>query len=250
MESKNADAYFSVRKDFAERLKALREAANMTQAELGKKLGVSRGSISYYEKMERVPDIVFLVKAAEYFGVPEGFLLGYSDNEKKEYEFMGMRLNLSDQALDFFSDHEEFGEYLSYMIETDYFEKLYLNCAWFINEETFRFYKKEYFSAYYADLHSVEEFISFLISKYFIEVLRQVRWSNLASKHSTDKTVEEILSEIDNKLQRIKDAQLMDDISWESTLSDEQDADLERRRAARAKAQEIIEQAESNSDNK
>ena len=46
-----------VNERFAERLRDLREAAGLTQKQLADELGVSRGSISYYENCERVPDI-------------------------------------------------------------------------------------------------------------------------------------------------------------------------------------------------
>ncbi len=65
---------------FADRLKYLRTAEKLTQDQLAEKLGVSRGSISYYENCDRVPDIVFLTKAAEFFSTTTNYLLGYSSN--------------------------------------------------------------------------------------------------------------------------------------------------------------------------
>jgi len=69
-----------VQNSFAVRLKLLREREKMTQSDLAAKLEVSRGSISYYEKMERVPDIIFLTKVADYFGVSTEWLLGFSED--------------------------------------------------------------------------------------------------------------------------------------------------------------------------
>ena len=40
---------------FASRLKSLREASGLSQADLAEKLGVSRGSISNYEKLYQNP---------------------------------------------------------------------------------------------------------------------------------------------------------------------------------------------------
>ena len=59
--------YLDVQKRFAERLKYLRTNAKLTQEQLAEKLGVSRGSISFYEKCDRVPDIVFLERVAMFF---------------------------------------------------------------------------------------------------------------------------------------------------------------------------------------
>lgn len=64
---------------FAERLKKLRIEAGLSQDVLAKKLGVSRGSISFYENCDRIPDIIFLVSASSLFGVSPDYLLGISN---------------------------------------------------------------------------------------------------------------------------------------------------------------------------
>ena len=69
---------------FSERLKALREGFNLKQAELAEQLGVSRGSISFYENGDRVPDINFLFAVASFFGVTFDYLLGTSNAPEKE----------------------------------------------------------------------------------------------------------------------------------------------------------------------
>lgn len=67
---------------FACRLKQLRESNKLTQEELANKLGISRGSISYYEKRERFPDINVLFKVCEYFNVSADWILGLSNDNK------------------------------------------------------------------------------------------------------------------------------------------------------------------------
>lgn len=64
---------------FAERLKSLRTEAGLSQGQLGEKLNVSRGSISYYENQDRTPDITFLYAVANYFNTTTDYLLGISD---------------------------------------------------------------------------------------------------------------------------------------------------------------------------
>lgn len=64
---------------FSERLKKLREEKGISQTELGEALGISRSSISFYEKSERVPDIELLSDMARYFEVPVDYLLGLSN---------------------------------------------------------------------------------------------------------------------------------------------------------------------------
>ena len=66
---------------FAKRLKALREARGLSQSQLADAVGISRGSISYYENGERVPDIVVLAQIKDFFRVKLDYLLGYT-NEK------------------------------------------------------------------------------------------------------------------------------------------------------------------------
>ncbi len=65
-----------VKEVFANRLRELRIAKKLSQTELAEKLGVSRGSISFYENGERTADIDFIYKAAQFFNVSTDFLLG------------------------------------------------------------------------------------------------------------------------------------------------------------------------------
>lgn len=66
-------------KQFSPKLKTLREEAGLNQSQLADKLGVSRGSISFYENGDRIPDIEFLRKVSEYFNVSADWLLGVSE---------------------------------------------------------------------------------------------------------------------------------------------------------------------------
>jgi len=74
----------NIKQIFATRLKELREASQLSQSQLAERLGVSRGSISFYENGERTPDIVFLDSVASYFNVPIDYLMGYADNKIDE----------------------------------------------------------------------------------------------------------------------------------------------------------------------
>jgi len=109
---------------FADRLKQLREVAGLSQTALAEKLGVSRGSISFYENGERIPDIVFLDKAAMFFGVPLDYLMGYVKNKRTENIDMGLQLGLSDQAIYNLTEAYYSTELLSMMIEDEQFAEL------------------------------------------------------------------------------------------------------------------------------
>ncbi len=62
--------------NFSTALKALRKGQNMTQSELGKKLGVATSTVGMYERGEREPDFSTLEKIAEFFCVNMDTLLG------------------------------------------------------------------------------------------------------------------------------------------------------------------------------
>lgn len=100
---------------FAKRLKQLRETAGLTQEQFAKELKVSRGSISYYEKGERTPDIEFLSTLYDYFQctLPYDFLLGDTDNIKEEHRNMYEFYGLTDEACDKLEWNENIGNIIS-----------------------------------------------------------------------------------------------------------------------------------------
>lgn len=69
---------------FSARLRDLRIKANLSQSQLADKIGISRGSISYYENGERIPDIEILVFLSDFFKVSVDYLLGKSPAETDE----------------------------------------------------------------------------------------------------------------------------------------------------------------------
>ncbi len=91
---------------FANRLKQLREENELSQSELGEQLGVSRGTISFYESQKRTADIEFLAAAAKFFGVDYDYLMGVSSarigksDAQKTLDDMG----LSDNTIAFIKE--------------------------------------------------------------------------------------------------------------------------------------------------
>lgn len=83
-----------------DRIKALREQNNMSQEELAKAIGVTRLSISNYERGTRTPDVIILNKLADTLSVTSDYLLGRSDAKKAENEDIAKRLGLSEKAID------------------------------------------------------------------------------------------------------------------------------------------------------
>ena len=72
---------------FGKRLKGVRELKKISQAELGKLIGVSKVSICHYEKGSRIPGLETLLKIANQLDVTPNYLLGFdvkvvSDNKE------------------------------------------------------------------------------------------------------------------------------------------------------------------------
>lgn len=63
-------------RSWGERISLLRESRGMTQEELAAKLGISRSSMSHYEKNRRKPDYVIISAIADIFHVSIDYLLG------------------------------------------------------------------------------------------------------------------------------------------------------------------------------
>lgn len=62
----------------ADRIKELRKQHNLTQAELGKILGVGKTTISMYENGNSTPNDEIKLKLSDYFNVSLDYLLGKS----------------------------------------------------------------------------------------------------------------------------------------------------------------------------
>ena len=63
-------------RDFGGNLKKLRKARNLTQQELGAKIGLSKAVVSKYENGIGYPTFDVLIQIARYFGVTTDYLLG------------------------------------------------------------------------------------------------------------------------------------------------------------------------------
>lgn len=79
---------------FGETLKRLRLSKNMTQAELGKAVGISQTAIANWEVSARQPSVDTVVLLADFFGVSVDVLLGRPSDEKKEDDSYDIRERL------------------------------------------------------------------------------------------------------------------------------------------------------------
>lgn len=83
-----------------EKIAALREKRGLTQEELATKIGISRASLSHYEKNRRDPDYTILTKLADFFKVSIDYLLGRTDDPS----------NFSDLGVKIFADSMELSD--------------------------------------------------------------------------------------------------------------------------------------------
>lgn len=73
---------------FASRFKSLRIKFNLSQQELADELGISKSSVSMYEREQREPDFETLEIIADFFNVDMNYLIGYS-NDPHDWKKIG-----------------------------------------------------------------------------------------------------------------------------------------------------------------
>lgn len=65
--------------DISIKIYELRKERNLTQAELGKEIGVDGRAVSYWEKGINEPKASYIYAMAKFFGVTADYLLGLED---------------------------------------------------------------------------------------------------------------------------------------------------------------------------
>lgn len=87
------------REVFAERIKELRKRLEMTQDEMATKIGITRQSLSLYEKGERIPDIVVLRRICDATNCSPNYLLGLSESTVDYYADAMNRFGIDEDAV-------------------------------------------------------------------------------------------------------------------------------------------------------
>lgn len=67
--------------DFGYRLKNLREHKRMTQAQVAKRLGLSKTAISGYENNIKTPSLEVLIKLVQLYEASADYILGFDDRK-------------------------------------------------------------------------------------------------------------------------------------------------------------------------
>ncbi len=63
----------------AERIKELRQEKGLSQATLGKEIGVSQKAVDYWERKVNEPKASYIIALADFFDVTADYLLGRED---------------------------------------------------------------------------------------------------------------------------------------------------------------------------
>lgn len=87
----------------ADKIKELRESSHLTQAELAKKLNITRSSVNAWEMGISVPSTSYLIELASLFGISTDYLLGLSQNNVIDVSALSEReVSLVFQLVDYF----------------------------------------------------------------------------------------------------------------------------------------------------
>lgn len=71
-------------------IRALRNERNISQEQLGKKIGVTRSMIALYESGERLPSLSALIELSRALGVTTDYLLGVSQEKGTFLDVSGL----------------------------------------------------------------------------------------------------------------------------------------------------------------
>lgn len=74
--------------DFGSILKELRKNRNLTQSELGMRVGLSKAVVSKYENGLGYPSFDMLIRIADFFGVTTDYLLGVENRKTIDVSFL------------------------------------------------------------------------------------------------------------------------------------------------------------------
>jgi transcriptional regulator with XRE-family HTH domain len=104
--------------ELGERLADLRIDMSLSQRSLGKTLRISSTSIAYYETGERALTLKALEAYHNFFDVSYDYLMGKTNNKKREHIDIGEKLGLSDKSIEIL----EYQDKMSLYEEEYYFE--------------------------------------------------------------------------------------------------------------------------------
>lgn len=186
----------------AMRLRMLRQSKGMSQDDLARELGVSRGSIGFYESCQRVPDILFISKAAAFFDVNVNYLAGGTYIQTPGNEEICERLHLLDIAIPILEKDQELGRDITLLIEEESGRKLLHFCYEYMTGLDERAEKTYASEKLFETKNDAEEYERFLLTKLFLSVLDALRKRWNLNKKQNAQEITEAYQEIKQNLSR------------------------------------------------
>ena len=198
----------NIKNSFATRLKSLREEKELNQGQLAKELGISRGSVSFYENGDRIPDIETFDKICSFFNVSYDYLLGKSDLKNSSIEIKAIReyTHLTDENIELL---HKFAFERGYLLDilNDFIRAVIYNDDYLGNIEDFLYYKdlishtyRLFYKEYLNKCNIPYTDDDYVDSRFF---RRKLNKSPDEKKFFSDFALEKI--QLDGKLQDIKD---------------------------------------------
>lgn len=110
-----------IKETFAERLVKLREERDLTQQVLADYLGITRQSLSLYEKADRSINIEIIYKLARCFDVSADYLLGLNENATTDADLQAAckYTGLSEKAVSNLADYTKKAFGVKYLLDFD-----------------------------------------------------------------------------------------------------------------------------------
>lgn len=177
-------------KSFGEKLVALRNNKKLTQAESAELIGITRNSLSMYERAERCPNIDIAVNAANVYNVSLDYLFGtgYKEqwkNHESLYNFF------SEEALDFLTNSQNC---------------LFVNAI--LSHPNAQKISDIIYAAYYKPLINSYEinYISRLISDLLYSMIVNVNKEAYQLRPMLDTEVEDLLNAVNHCIKNIEEA--------------------------------------------
>ena len=91
----------------ADRIRMLREKMGITQAELAKRLGLTRSGVNAWEMGISVPSTQYIIELSLFFGVSSDYLLGLSEKATVSVEGLSDReISAVVEVIDCFRGHK------------------------------------------------------------------------------------------------------------------------------------------------
>ena len=184
----------NIKNEVGKRLSELRKEKGLKQDEVAQAVGITRASLSYYEKGERSVDIEVLYKLSNYYNVSIDYLFGLSDKTPPKRDFETntemSSIGFSPEAMETFWGDPRFVELLNeFIAHKDFYTFRELTYS--------RYTSYEYFSKAHKSflltqlLYSI---IGDIMEKWYLECNDEIAALPLETKEKLYEEIQEFLS--------------------------------------------------------